>query len=142
MTAIINMMRSVSRTTRWLVTASLVVSLGFTGLFPPALALGGSSARSVVAENSTKCCCGTADGSCCGMGCCLARRQTPPKEPVPAPQNKDCQDGQGNTTLAILAGKLLLQDLNDQSKFGGWDSEHAAILQDRSLVGQHVRLDA
>jgi hypothetical protein len=52
------------RTTRWLVTASLIVSLGLMGLFPQMMVWAESGAVVSAAEQSTQCCCGTETGFC------------------------------------------------------------------------------
>ena len=61
---IINTMRSIYHTTRWLLTASLIVSLGLTGLFPQMMVWAPSGTCVATSQQSAKCCCGTETGFC------------------------------------------------------------------------------
>ena len=88
---------------------SLIVSLGFTGLLPQMTVGAASGVRAAVPEQPTKCCCGTEDGRCCGMGCCIAQ-QPPAKESCPYPNRKDTRDGQNNLQARTLAQKLFSDD--------------------------------
>lgn len=140
--AIIDMMRTLYRTTRWLVTTSLIVSLGLTGLFPQMMVLAESGMRVKVAQGPTKCCCGTKDGSCCGTGCCMARH-APAKERFPCPNPKNTRDGQNNP-LALAFAKALL---GGNGEIGGLDFRHPEnrVIRspaESSLQAKHVRIDA
>lgn len=136
------MMRSICRTTRWLITASLIVNLGLAGLFPRMMALADSGAHVEVAQKPTKCCCGTEDGRCCGMGCCMAR-QVPPKERCPSPNPKDSRDGQSNL-LGWAAAKALLGAGGELggSRFGPPESQVNFSLAESTLQAKHARIDA
>jgi len=136
------MMRTIYRTTRWLVTASLIFSLGLAGLFPQMMVLAESGARVSVPQSPTKCCCGTKDGRCCGMGCCLAR-QAPAKEQCPCPNPKNPRDGQNNP-LAVALAKAML---GESDEVGGaskrrLESDLVRSLAPSSLQAKHVRIDA
>lgn len=66
-------MKTARSTFRFLITASLLLSLSTLSLFPRGMvgrALGSTVSASAGAKH---CCCGTKDGRCCGMACC----QTP-----------------------------------------------------------------
>jgi len=140
------MMRSIDRTTRSLVTASLIASLGLAGLFPQMMvsaqmaASAKRGARVDVTQKPAKCCCGTEDGRCCGMGCCLAR-QAPPKEPSPCPTPTDTRDGQGNL-LAPAAKALLATGPTGGSGSGFPERPWRVSLAESTLQAEHVRIDA
>jgi len=138
---IIDMMRSICCTTRWLVTASLIMSLGFVGLFPQMMASAKTGARVDVAQKPTKCCCGTDDGRCCGMGCCTAR-QAPPTKPNPCPNPTETRDGQGNP-LALAAKTLLATGGKAVGSGFGWPVGQSHVSQAEStLQAKRVRIDA
>ncbi|REJ65696.1 MAG: hypothetical protein DWQ31_17310 [Planctomycetota bacterium] len=136
------MVRSIYRTTRWLVTASLIVSLGLAGLFPQMMVLTERGMRLSVSPSPTKCCCGTEDGRCCGMGCCLAR-QSPAKEQCPCPNPKNSRDGQNNP-LAVALAKALLDEGDEAGRAGTGrpESDLAGSLAPSTLQAKHVRIDA
>lgn len=135
------MMRSAYRTTRWLAVSSLTISLGLAGLFPQMVVWADSARRASAHQQPTKCCCGTEDGHCCGMGCCMAR-QAPAKERCPCPNPQDTRDGQNNP-LALAFAKALLGDAGDTSRSGFTHPESEnRLAPDASLQAQHVRIDA
>jgi len=86
-----------SRTTRSLVVAGLIFSLGLAVLSPSLMA---SAVResTISAETSPvkRCCCGTTSGRCCGLACCGVDAPKQPRTPVPHEQRSE------------LAGSLLL----------------------------------
>jgi len=140
--ATIDMMRTLYHTTRWLVTTSLIVSLGLAGLFPQMMVLAENGTRVAFPQPSGKCCCGTEDGRCCGMGCCVAR-QAPAKERCPSPNPKDTRDGQNNPLSLALAKNLIGGD----GEIGGLGLRHPEnrilrSLAECSLQVKHVRIDA
>ena len=128
-------------TSRWLITASLIVSLGVTGLFPQMIVWADSGTHASALQ-STNCCCGTEDGRCCGMGCCVAR-EAPAKEPSPCPAKDD--NGRGRThPLAIGFAKAIIGSGDDASValIGRPSSDADRSLAESSLQSKHVRLDA
>ena len=141
------MMFRTCRTTRWLVTASLIVSLGLTGLFPRMIVRADqgvrvSSQEQPTQEKPAKCCCGTKDGRCCGMGCCVDR-QSPSKEPCPFPNKRENRDGRSNP-FAMAAAKALFEcgNAGRGSLFGCPFSNVDRSRADSSLQARHVRIDA
>lgn len=135
---IIEMMYFNRHKTRWLVTVSLIVSLGLTGLFPQMMAGAASGVVVGPVQQSTQCCCGTETSQCCGMGCCGVRAPSPKKGPSPAP------DESRTAPQAIAFAKAMI---------GDGDNGHGALFvrpssdADRSsaassLQAKLVRLDA
>lgn len=136
------MMRSVYHTTRRLVTASLIFSLSLAGFFPQMMVLAEGGTRVSVSQSPVKCCCGTEDGRCCGMGCCLAR-QAPAKEQCPCPNPKNSRDGHNNP-LAVALAKAML---GESDEVGGASNRRPECdlvrsLAPSSLQAKHVRIDA
>lgn len=134
-------MRTRYHTTRWLVTTSLIVSLGLAGLFPQMMVLAESGTRGASPQSSAKCCCGTEDARCCGTGCCVAR-QAPAKERCPSPNPKDTREGQNNPLSLAFA-----KDLIGNSEIGGLGFRDPGNRIIRSpaastLQAKHVRIDA
>ena len=138
---IMNVMRSVKHTTRCLLTAGLIVGLVLTGIFPPMAAWAGRGSRAAEPEKRAKCCCGTEDGRCCGMGCCLAR-EAPAQQPSPSPNPKDSRDGVNNP-LALAFAQAILKNVDgsSRSRFTRAESGNSAPV-DSSLQAKHVRIDA
>jgi len=129
------------RTIRWSVTTGLIVGLAVAGLVPQTMGWAERDTRVAVSQRPTQCCCGTEDGRCCGMGCCMAR-QAPAKERCPCPNPKDSRDGQNNP-LALALAKALLGDAGDtlRSRFAHPESEIASAIEN-SLQAKHIRIDA
>lgn len=137
--AIIDMMGSRYRTTRWLLVGSLIVSLGMAGLLP--LGWQGAGARAATPQPPTRCCCGTQDARCCGMGCCAAR-QAPAKEPCPLPAKDGNRDGRIHPLTIALATAVVtcLEDgRGSLSPRPSSDTDYS--LAESSLQARHVRLD-
>lgn len=140
--AILDKMHTLHHTTRLLVTTSLIVSLGLAGLFPQMIVLAESGTHVGSPLPSGKCCCGTKDGRCCGMGCCMAR-QAPAKERCPCPNPKDSRDGQNNP-FALAFVKALLGGNCEIGGLGFRDPENRILrsLAVCSLQSKHIRIDA
>lgn len=136
------MMRFGYRPTRCLITAGLIVSLGLTGLFPQMMVWAETRPLVAARPRATECCCGTADGRCCGMGCCMAR-QPPAKERCPCPNPKDTRDGQ-NILLALALAKAHLSDGGGPcgSHFGQPETGSIRSPVDSTLQAKRVRIDA
>jgi len=135
-------MRNIHQKTRWLVITSLTFSLALAGLFPQLTVLADTVARASNSLSPTSCCCGTQDGRCCGMGCCLLR-QTPANERPPSPNPQDSQNGQNNL-LAVTLAKALFGTSGESAGGGNHRPENERIrwLPPFSLQAQHVRIDA
>ena len=141
-TGMIDMMRTPFPTTRRLVASSLIACLGLTALLPQGTALADTEPRKAVVEQPVACCCGTEDGSCCGMGCCVAR-QAPPKDPCPCPLQKDTRDGQRNLIALPLNETLDDGQDNAANPATGRSSDKTNRSQlAPSLQAKHVRLNA
>ncbi len=127
--------------TRWLVAASLIANLGLLGLFPQMTAWVEGGSRAVIAEQRTKCCCGTDDGRCCGLGCCVSR-PAPAKAPCPCPQQKDTRDGQNGPLVLAFAQTLCgAGGETSRSRVGQPPNRVDRSLAGSSLQARHVRLD-
>lgn len=126
-------------TIRWLVTASLIVSLGVTGLFPQMMAWAESGAVVVSAQQSTQCCCGTGTSQCCGMGCCGVRAPSPERGPSPFP----AQDESRTCPLAIAFAKAMIREGNNGhgALFARPLSDADRSSAESSLQAKLVRLD-
>ncbi len=135
------MMFSIQYTARWLVASSLIASLGLSGLFPQMIVWAESGSR-VVAQQAMECCCGTEDGRCCGMGCCISR-QGPTSEPCPCPFPKDSRNGQ-NGPMALALVKALFDDGGEESgsRLGRRETGLDRSLSESTLQTKHVRIDA
>ncbi|VAX36081.1 hypothetical protein MNBD_PLANCTO02-594 [hydrothermal vent metagenome] len=130
------------RTTRWLVTANVIVSLGLTGLFPQMVTLAGQDVRVELEEKPTTCCCGTEDGRCCGMGCCVARR-SPAKEQCPCPSKSETRNGQSNLFAIVVFRSLLFSDKTKLGlQFSTLFSDANHFMAGSSLQALHARIDA
>lgn len=135
-------MRSICRTTRWLITAGLIISLSLAGVLPPMVPRAVADKPDVVAQEPTKCCCGTEDGRCCGMGCC-AVRQAPPKNSCPCPNPEESRRGQNNwPALATAKALFAAGSENPGLRVGYWDSAANRSHAETSLQARYVRIDA
>ena len=124
------------RTTRWLITASLMVSLGLTGLTPQMM-VWAESGTVVSDAQESNCCCGTETGFCCGMACCAVRA------PTPVPANDDNHDGRTCPLAIAFANAMLGSDNNGHGALFGRPSSNAdRSLAESSLQAKHVRIDA
>lgn len=76
--------------TRFLVVHSLAAMLSVVGLYPHLMSIDGDRVATTDTSQPTtkRCCCGTADGRCCGMACCC----------MPAP-NENGSPGQTNNLV-------------------------------------------
>lgn len=93
---------------RWLIVASVAISVSFTGVVPPLRSAAASAAESLRTNGTVlPCCCGGDDDRCCGMACCVPRSPVTPQAPLPAPSADEHQP----TSLGmarIHAGALCL----------------------------------
>ena len=135
-------MRFIFRTTRWLVTASLMVSLGLTGLFPQ-MSVWADGGMAISAPKKSNCCCGTETGSCCGMACCAVRAPSPTNEPMPIPAKDDNRNGRSCPLAIALANAMTGSGGNGQgASIVRSSSDADRSLAESSLQAKHVRLDA
>jgi hypothetical protein len=123
------------------VTAGLIVGLAVAGLVPQTMGWAERDTRIAVSQQATKCCCGTEEGRCCGMGCCSAQ-QAPAKERCPCPNPKDSRDGHNNP-LALALAKALLSDAGGtpRLRFAHPESQLDSAIE-HSLQAKHIRIDA
>jgi hypothetical protein len=135
-------MNRTHHTMRWAVAASLILSLTLMELFPQSLVCADGGAVVVAAPAAMKCCCGTADGRCDGMGCCAAR-QAPAKEQPPAPNQRDDRDGRTNPLAVAFANSPhLCAAEQDGLHFRRSATDVARSLADSSLQTRHIRMNA
>jgi hypothetical protein len=129
-------MNALTNATRWILTASLLFSLNLASLYPR---LAEGIGRTVViadGQGVSSCCCGTADGSCCGMACCSAQAPSPAKS---SPSPKPCDDGGQPHGLALVASGTLDGSSAVTTRL---DLGHAATLSGTaSLIALSVRLN-
>ncbi len=136
-TRILEMMKSSSKLTQLFLVSCLLVSLSTVSLQVRLPAVAAAKAQAESDGQSAKlCCCGTADGRCCGMGCCAARAPTRQQSPV----SNDTRDDRGPSQLVPKS------DYTGHGRAGGWSwqtssSGLADSSADTSLQAQHVRLD-
>jgi hypothetical protein len=87
------MMNTVRSTFRLIITASLLLSLSMTGLYPRIMAgdeFGASTAASQhEGQGQRVCCCGTKDGRCCGKACCQLPNPKEDKAPTSPRPSED-----------------------------------------------------
>lgn len=127
---------------RWVAVASLIVSLSLMGLFPRVIVHADGGPVVAAALPATKCCCGTEDGRCCGMGCCAAR-QAPAKEQPPVPNQRDDRDGRTNPFALAFANSLIpFTTAHDDLHFRRLSLDVARSLAESSLQTQHIRINA
>lgn len=136
-----DVMRSVYRTIRWLIMASLAFCFGLAGFFPQMMVLAESGVRVSVPPSPTTCCYRTEDGRCCGKGCCVAR-QPPAKEQCPTPNPNNLRDGQNNPLAMALANAVL----GESDEVGSAGNRHPRSHLVRSFVpsslqAKHVRIE-
>jgi hypothetical protein len=131
-------MQSTHHTTRWLITAGLIVSLGLAGLFPPMAVW---AVASTAQQNG--CCCGTETGDCCGTACCGMRVPSPNKGAPSTPTNDNRRDGRYGPLAVVIADGMKGSGNHRCGAFSGrQDSDAARPSAESSLQAKHVRLDA
>lgn len=120
--------------TRALVTLWLVLSLSVAAVVPP---LAGGLTGPRRADSVAKpCCCGTADGHCCGKVCRVS--PAPEREPTPQPSPRnDRNPGSLDSAVLAFAPVALTAVVVDQPVFS---PEHLASARFLSLRALQVRL--
>lgn len=127
---------------RWAIAASLIVSLSLTELAPQMMVRADDGPVVAPTSPATKCCCGTADGRCCGMGCCVVR-QAPSHQQPPVPNQRDDRDGRTNPFgLAFTNSLILFANSRDGLQLRRLISDVARSLAESSLQAEHIRINA
>ncbi len=134
-------MKRLARPIRLLIVAALVMSVGVAAVFTPVsarmLATGGQPKSAGAVPVRKDCCCGTKDGRCCGMGCCMrpTSNQKPTNPPLP--------DG-SERNLSLALGLNALTAASIFLDHGRSDAAAHAMLDGPLSVGtlqlQHVRI--
>src|SRR2546425_5612192 len=99
-------MKASRRHLRSAVIFCLTLSLSVTGLYPSLMAAAAPLISREVSLPARKCCCGTADGRCCGMACCGMRPPTQDNEQRPATPRDDHQGGGVTLATAGVLGHI------------------------------------
>ncbi|HUG68067.1 MAG TPA: hypothetical protein VMM76_09955 [Pirellulaceae bacterium] len=127
-----------SRTIRWLVVACLALSLVLSGV-GSSLTVPAVESPSV-ADAPQHCCCGTADGRCCGMcgmACCVSQTPTAPEKPVRLPTRDDYRPNL--LALARIEASVLALGRSSFAVRPPTNADCAPA--ESSLQAFHVRLD-
>jgi len=131
-----DVMNTVRSTFRYLITASLLLSLSATSLYPRLMA--GEALGATVEANHGKrvCCCGTEDGRCCGKACC----QLPnPKEDKAPTSPKPSHDRGQPLGLAQVAGVAVVGP--NAAAFHDGFVRDAARVGSSSLIALSIRFN-
>lgn len=129
-------MGTLRRALRVPVVVALAISLSVIGLYPSMVSASLTPAKSAVSAPPQKCCCGTADGACCGKACCGM---------VPAKNERQHQpstprgDDHNSVTLAISTALALRESADQQQRKAACSNAfgHLCIF---TLQTQHVLL--
>jgi hypothetical protein len=129
-------MNTVRTTVRWIITASLLLSLSLASVYPRLTA--SDDVAVVVAANQDQlvCCCGTEDGRCCGMACC----QMPNPKEGKAPASPNQSEVRGQPLGFVLAAEPTLHDLG-AARFRHVAFRGSAITSSPSLMALGIRLN-
>ena len=131
-------MNTVRSTLRFLIIASLLLSLSTLSVFPRVMvgqALGATVSASTGAGEK-HCCCGTEDGRCCGMACCQASPNPQEKQAPEVPRSSE--DRGQHFGLPTVADALLGCDAASVREHL---SQHPAGLSGSSLIALSIRLN-
>lgn len=88
---------------RLIVTASLLLSVSVTSLYPRLIAAPGGGRVFGSGGGGKVCCCGTKDARCCGMACC--QTPDPNQDKTPGFPNRSDDRGQ-SLSLAAAAAQI------------------------------------
>lgn len=128
-------MNTVRTSLRGLITASLLLSLSATSLYPRLIS-GTERSKATASNRGQKlCCCGTEDGRCCGMACCQMpnpKHENPPASPKPS-------EDRGQPLGGMLAADAPPDGLN-AATFRHDFTRHAAT-SSNSLIALSIRLN-
>ena len=125
-----------TKTLRVLLVALLAVSTSAAAVCSPVSAQALTSAKSPTKPARTKCCCGTEDGRCCGMACCMRR----PSEQVPVnPPMRPGVEKAGPQAMALLVATCSDFQVGDGSLHSAAQSEFRGLLA-ATLQSQHIRI--
>lgn len=121
---------------RKLLTACLAASLAFASL-GPVVVFAALEARPMSQNAQSECCCGSADGRCCGMTCCSVESPETPQNPVLPPERTESP-----RQLVVSSSWDGAATLNpSSSRFTLAAFEPAAPASETSLQDLQVRLD-
>lgn len=93
---------------RYCLTASLLLCVPLASFYPQlAIAMNLEEAAAPNDAGNKSCCCGTADGSCCGMACC----EMPNPNNDEAPRAPSRSDDQGQPVGIVAADSDMLASM-------------------------------
>lgn len=124
---------------RTVAVALLAMSTSVAPICTPVSAQSYESNKAVEAKPSrTVCCCGTADGKCCGTACCMRR---PSKQvPTDPPYHRKSVEKDGSQVLALVLATCG-DALTDGGGFGRpFCADFCGSLAAATLQSQHVRI--
>jgi hypothetical protein len=131
------------RTSRRLIACLLVSSLSVASFAAPVLAAPATASANQESTNQAlgpaaphKCCCGTPDGRCCGMGCCM--KQAPKPAPAETPARPSQSDHE-QLVLSLAAASVVIA-----TGCHLWSAGEFILSDDATSVftlqSQHVRI--
>lgn len=129
-------MNTVRSTFRWIITASLLLSLSMTSLYPRVMAGGEGTVAASADQGQKVCCCGTEDGRCCGMACC----QMPNPKQDNTPASPKPSEDRGQPFGLMLAADAPL-DGSNAATFRHDLARNAAVIGSTSLIALSIRLN-
>jgi len=129
-------MNTVRSTFRWIITASLLLSLSMTSLYPRLMTGGERTASATTNQGQKVCCCGTEDGRCCGMACC----QMPNPKQENTPTSPKPSEDRGQPLGLVLAADTML-DGSNAATFRHDFAHNDAVIGGTSLIALSIRLN-
>ncbi|MCA9091217.1 MAG: hypothetical protein KDA90_21585 [Planctomycetaceae bacterium] len=129
-----------SRIHRCLIVAALIFSVGFAQCTAAPVVTAAVGTIAQASQPAKKCCCGTADGKCCGMGCCVAR-QAPGPEQTPLRNERDSRDGQRIPPAICCFGMPLDVNAGAGQQSGNSRFNASRLREGGTLQAQGVRLN-
>jgi hypothetical protein len=121
---------------RLLLVAVLAVSTSSAAVCTPVSAQGLASVKSRAKPVRFKCCCGTEDGRCCGMACCM--RGQSDQVPLNPPMRTTVEKTAGQA-MALLVAAAIDSPTCDGHLHRAAASNFYGLLA-ASLQSQHVRI--
>jgi hypothetical protein len=121
---------------RMFVVASLLLALSAATVCPRLAAFDGAGAAIERSPGGTVCCCGTNDGKCCGMACCVT--PAPQQGSTPVSSNRSCERCEP-WGLALAAPSKIADPA--AAAFRDGVSSDAASAGSPSLIALNIRLN-
>jgi hypothetical protein len=125
-----------SKPIRVFVVALLAMSTSVAAVCTPVSAQSVGSGKEVKASR-TACCCGTEDGRCCGMGCCMRQ----PSNQVPtSPPLRTNSEKEHSQLLALVGATCEVSQVDCGSFNSAAQSDFCGSLAAGTLQSQHIRI--